>query len=580
MFQPTMRRIVYDFLNKNKGIMTMTMLSSVAVFFSESVILPRILGKTFANIDNPEQLRTSMIQLLISWVVIQGCYTVNDFFNSRIEPLLTRELSNQFFQRIWQKYENEHQSIDPAELLDKILVLQNMLESVIYRTFVSILPRIINIIVILINVWSLNAKFGYYCVGMVLLICVAVAALITSMPSNVDAQEHREEYVGKLTDVLHNMDTISATPGGIEMEMEKYHEMTHKSMDFSLRSKRHVIGLQSFIYAGNVVLFAFLLYTLYIMHVRQEISGNEVSTLILCISPLFTTVSDLMYYVPEFNRYLSVLGFHEPFMSELYSHAAHTGASPHMESGAISLTNISFQYRADQAFVLPSCSLEIPSGAFVTLRGPSGSGKSTFIQLLYRILKPTTGTIQLGGHAIDDLSSTAIKQHITYLNQHASLFDATIYENIIYGHKDTPKLKKQVLSMFDTYKMRDVFDDGDFLSKPVGKDAENVSGGQRQTILLMRCMLNSAAKILILDEPTSAVDAAHTTNVMNMLFDLNRQGKTILLISHQLQSDALDELTFDYGMCPVWNPRKSVAPSPPVASRSKPHKKSHHVQIL
>ena len=70
------------------------------------------------------------------------------------------------------------------------------------------------------------------------------------------------------------------------------------------------------------------------------------------------------------------------------------------------------------------------------------------------------------------------------------------------------------------------------MEKSVGKEGSRLSGGQRQLIQIIRCLLHSSPPIIIMDEPTSAIDMKHTEHVMEMIKDIHKQGKTILLISH------------------------------------------------
>ena len=115
----------------------------------------------------------------------------------------------------------------------------------------------------------------------------------------------------------------------------------------------------------------------------------------------------------------------------------------------------------------------------------------------------------------------------------------TVYENIIYGYKDSPELKEQIKNVFEKFNFYDVFKNLDedkekwaFLNEKAGKLGENLSGGQKQIIHLLRLNLNTVSKILILDEPSSALDDKTRESASEYIKYLRTKQKTILLITH------------------------------------------------
>jgi ABC-type multidrug transport system fused ATPase/permease subunit len=133
------------------------------------------------------------------------------------------------------------------------------------------------------------------------------------------------------------------------------------------------------------------------------------------------------------------------------------------------------------------------------------------------------------------------------------LLHDTLYHNMTYGLVNSPELRTKVEDIFKTYKLQTIFqaDDFKFLDNSVGKGGELLSGGQRQVIHLIRCFLNTSAKILILDEPTSALDRHHKTIIGKLLQDIHKQGKTILLITHDDTIISPHVLKFQYPDNPV-----------------------------
>ena len=209
-----------------------------------------------------------------------------------------------------------------------------------------------------------------------------------------------------------------------------------------------------------------------------------------------------------------------------------------LTNGEIKLNNVSFKYENHK--IIDNLSLIIKENSFICLYGPSGSGKSTFIKLIFGIEKPNEGNITIGGNDISKFYVREFRKYISYLNQNTTnLFNMTVYENIIYGYKDSPELKEQIKNVFEKFNFYDVFKNLDedkekwaFLNEKAGKLGENLSGGQKQIIHLLRLNLNTVSKILILDEPSSALDDKTRESASEYIKYLRTKQKTILLITH------------------------------------------------
>lgn len=183
------------------------------------------------------------------------------------------------------------------------------------------------------------------------------------------------------------------------------------------------------------------------------------------------------------------------------------------------------QSRETQAkAVFTDFNLEIKSKQKVAIVGKIGSGKSTLIHLLMK-LKPYTGLITIDGQDLAECECTSIRQQITYVPQLPTLFNRSIYENIVYGAK---KSKEEVLSLLEKLGLSSVFGDHT-LDSVIGEGAQ-LSGGQQRTIFLLRCLLRDN-QIIVMDEPTTSLDNDSLTHIMRILQELMR-NKTVIIITH------------------------------------------------
>lgn len=191
------------------------------------------------------------------------------------------------------------------------------------------------------------------------------------------------------------------------------------------------------------------------------------------------------------------------------------------------LSLVDFQnvtYTNDNKTILKNISVDVDSGDFISVVGPSGSGKSTFLKLCAQLISPTEGDIVYKNKSYLEYSPIEWRKSIGYCFQNPYLFGDTVIDNLkfpysIRNKKIDLKRAEELLSIF---KLKI-----DYLNNKV----KNLSGGEKQRIALIRTLLFKP-EILLLDEVTSALDVDNTLIVENIIQSLNREGITILWITH------------------------------------------------
>lgn len=198
--------------------------------------------------------------------------------------------------------------------------------------------------------------------------------------------------------------------------------------------------------------------------------------------------------------------------------------------GAIDFDHVSFGYDADVP-VLRDITFRIEPGQTVGIVGPTGSGKSTVVSLLPRFRDTDSGTIKIDGENVCDYQLHPMRQQIGFVLQDTVLFRGTIGENIAFGrpgatHDDVVAAAKLANAHEFIHRMPHGYDSA------VGERGLTLSGGQRQRIGIARAFIRDNP-ILILDEPTAALDAESEQLVIDGLSRLTKD-KTVLIIAHHL----------------------------------------------
>jgi ABC-type multidrug transport system fused ATPase/permease subunit/pSer/pThr/pTyr-binding forkhead associated (FHA) protein len=205
---------------------------------------------------------------------------------------------------------------------------------------------------------------------------------------------------------------------------------------------------------------------------------------------------------------------------------------PRMLRGDISFENVFFGYTPEK-HILKGINLHIPAGKKVALVGLSGGGKTTLVKLIPRFYEASNGVVRIDGRDNREYPLSMLRQNVGMVLQESVLFEGTILENLKIGRPHATI--EEVINATKQAHIHDVI-----MSWPEGygtrvlNQGKNFSGGQRQRLAIARALL-SDAHILVLDEPTAALDVEAEMEVMTALEQLV-VGRTVLMISHRLNA--------------------------------------------
>jgi len=209
--------------------------------------------------------------------------------------------------------------------------------------------------------------------------------------------------------------------------------------------------------------------------------------------------------------------------------------------GRIEFRNVVFSYPSVESSkkkgaekarpTLNGLSFEIQPGQVVAVVGHTGAGKSTIAQLIPRLYDPNEGQILIDGHDIRDFTIESLRAEMSMVLQESILFTGSILENIGYGRPDATGIEIiEAAKDANAHEFISKFSDGYYTV--LAERGSNLSGGQRQRIAIARAFIRDTP-ILILDEPSTGLDAESTDLVLQALRKLMK-GKTTIIISHEL----------------------------------------------
>ncbi|MCW8829871.1 MAG: lipid A export permease/ATP-binding protein MsbA [Gammaproteobacteria bacterium] len=203
-------------------------------------------------------------------------------------------------------------------------------------------------------------------------------------------------------------------------------------------------------------------------------------------------------------------------------------------TGEVEYRGVSFSYPESQGDVLQQISLRVAPGQVVALVGRSGSGKSTLVGLLPRFYDVSQGQILLDGENIRELPLANLRDQISLVSQHITLFNDTIANNIAYGRLEGADREAIIAAAEAAHAMEFIRELPAGLDTMVGENGVLLSGGQRQRLAIARALLKDSP-ILILDEATSALDTESERHIQAALEQVMR-NRTTLVIAHRLST--------------------------------------------
>lgn len=273
--------------------------------------------------------------------------------------------------------------------------------------------------------------------------------------------------------------------------------------------------------------FTFSLFTAYIFWMKESLSVGSFLAFSAAFSPFSIAFLGLVEAVSGFAELIPYIARVKPILSTPL--ITDQGKSdPGVISGEITVNQLSFRYSDHTPYVLNDLYLEINPGQFIGLVGPSGCGKSTLCRLLFGMETAQKGSVSYGEYDLKGIAMRKFSMQVVFALQEGGIFAGSIFENITCGNRYEPDVIKNAL--------RDSTLGEDLSSFPMGLDTfltsgtGILSGGQKQKVLLARCLVKEP-RVLILDEALNSMDNTTRERILDQLL---ARKMTLIVSAHNL----------------------------------------------
>ena len=535
--------IYADFVKQHLWLFILFMISVLLSYPLESIVLPQIYSRFFTEIKsgNKKLFVKYFMYIVIVLVIIYSAYMLMGYVEIKFLPKMNEYVINFIYKNILLKNKNNYNEIEFGKLISRTNLLPTTLRDFNNLIFIWIIPRAISIILINIYFFYVNYKLG---IISVIIVLILIIFNVFNYDKCITTSSIRYKYFEKKSEEIHdrlsNIFSIYSA-GMIDKELSSFYDNTTQYIN-KFEDNLKCINYNKFV---NIILllitFIFLNFIVFYLFYKKTI------TLPILIATLLT----ITYYIPcfytitsTFRELIHCLGvFREidPFIKDIYLYHKNNQKDYEnnttkyennknkeliIKSGKIDINNLTFGY--GNYLIFNGLTLHIKDGEKMAITGSSGNGKSTLIKLIMGYYKVDNEMIKIDDIDINNYDLNTLRQQISYVNQNTKLFNMSIMDNIKYG---TNMSNKDVINIINDIGINSLYanlDDG-FDSK-VGVGGEKLSGGQRQMIHILRCF-GKNNKIIILDEPTSAIDVYTKSLILKAIQKLSKQC-TLIVITH------------------------------------------------
>tara|TARA_B100000123_G_C25735932_1_gene431526 strand:- start:889 stop:2562 length:1674 start_codon:yes stop_codon:yes gene_type:complete len=536
---------VFYFLFKQFFIENKYMLMGLTLFaVLASLVQTEGISVTTANIidninkANSNNIWTTFYLLVCMYLTYQLLHYSFWYIEHSIASLAKPWCKYKLFEMITFINSNEYSEINFPTLLSPVNRLCTLLAQIVSDVIGYFFPNIIFLLIVCTYLVKIDAVFsGIFFIGIIIVFFIFYLTLNYLYKKNIKYEETEFTLDEQLIDILNNMDKVIFR-GQTNNENKKFKDLCDKHFlackDYYLTSSC-IINIMSTIL---VLVFLGSFYYLITLFYSKKISSVQFITTITILTLLREKLDSVFTQIPDFYNYIGRVKINSRPLAhigkniELWEKMNKNTKNKKLKFDHIKFDNISYSYGKDKT-VFKDKTIDVPisNNSIIGITGESGSGKSTLMKLLIKIYKLNKGNIFIDDVNINDLDPVKLRENVTYVNQNSKLFDEKVIKNILYGCINEDDCNKHLKEIFQYPTISNLYKNVNIHTKNAGQLGENLSGGQRQVANLISGLINPS-DILILDEPTNALDPELKKEIINIIQHFKKYKKAIFIITH------------------------------------------------
>jgi ABC-type multidrug transport system fused ATPase/permease subunit len=458
---------------------------------------------------------------------------IDNYYTESVAQYVANDLRQKIYhhlQRLSLQYFDTHQV---GNMLNTITDDVSTIQTFASSALLSILVDAMTILGMVGLMFYLNWDFALVAIGVTPFLLFFVARFKNSVKKATHkVRSYQSEMFSVLQQGLESERAVKAF-GREDLEEQKLKTASLETVNSALKARRIKSMLSPVVSITVSCCLAIVLWRGSALALKGAMTIGALTVFIAYLNKFFKPVQDLAKMTNSIAQATVALERIQTILNtDEYIFRNPEAKQCGLLKGDISFDHITFAYD-ESAPVLTDIHFSIKAGERIGICGPTGCGKSTVVSLIPRFYDPTGGSIVIDGRKSSDYVLEELRAQIGFVLQDTVLFYGSIKDNIAYGRPDATKaeiIEAAKLAHADEFisKMEKGYD------TLVGERGLTLSGGQRQRIGIARAIIRNAP-ILILDEPTAALDTESEKLVMEALEHLMK-GRTVITIAHRLST--------------------------------------------
>lgn len=484
------------------------------------------------NLMKTNEMFYIFVAISVIYLVFYALYKI---LQNKLLTTLRQWIRQQFVNMLLMINNEKMSNINFTQLASPI----NRISSVVFMGFTDlilyILPNIVFVIMICMYFFYYDTTLGtIFMIGNLSVLLYLLSVKDSMLDTNKQYEKSVNETETYLQEILNNIDKIIYR-GQVNAEIDNFAEKTKTSTEdaysFYYKSNNNGVVMTLLVY---LTMFASIWY-LISMFYKKRMNSTEFITIFTIIILYREKLATIIQQIPDMVEFIgrsdTVITKFEK-MGIDYLNSKNKYKSVDLPFNTFRFKDVSFKYSPEKAPIFDKLNMTInTSDKVIGITGLSGNGKSTFVKLLLKLHKCDSGSIYIDNTDITTLSPDYVRENITYVNQNSKLFDKKIIDNMLYGCSDIDICKENLEKVLKSDKIKELYRKLDIYNERAGSLGENLSGGQRQIVNVISGLVNPS-KILVLDEPTNALDPALKQDLIRIIDDFRKEKKCIIIITH------------------------------------------------
>jgi ATP-binding cassette subfamily B protein len=461
------------------------------------------------------------------------CFYAEKYLTTSVGQWVMHDLRLLLYGHIQHLSLDYHNQKQTGELISRLTSDIDAIQSFIVSSLLGFFVDAMTLLGMIAVMFYLNWRFTLIALSVApLLFAVTYSYTRRSKKASREVRKKESEIVSRLQEVLSSIGVVKALARE-DYEQHRLEEESAQSVQIALRArslKARLSPLVGLIVAAGTALVLWFGGKLVL---AGSLSSGSLLIFIWYLGKMYKPMQDFAKMTDTYSK--ASVGYErikeildtEPQVQDLPA----ARPAPRFK-GEIEFDHVEFSYAPDQT-VLKNVNFTVAPGHMTALVGPTGAGKTTIASMIGRFYDPDSGSIKIDGQDIRNYTQKSLRDQMSFILQDSVLFRAPIWQNIAYG--------KPGASRAEIYRAARLANAHEFIEQLpedydtiVGERGATLSGGQRQRIAIARAIIRDTP-ILIMDEPSSGLDAASEQLVFEAL-DRLMKGKSTIVIAHRLST--------------------------------------------